>query len=105
VKPHWYHILLALSAGGRHGQAIARDVETSSGGAIRLWPATLYGSLEELTDAGWIDEISGAARPDESERRRYYGITRRGRAAFDEETNRLAALVRRARQASRRQQA
>jgi hypothetical protein len=41
LKPRWYHILLSLSAGPRHGLAIARDVRRSSGGQIRLWPATL----------------------------------------------------------------
>jgi DNA-binding PadR family transcriptional regulator len=104
MKPHWYHILLALSAGHRHGLAIARHVDESSGGRVRLWPATLYGSLAELMDAGWIEEISDAGRrPDASERKRYYGITRAGRAAFDDETRRLADLVRRARAVARRQ--
>ena len=35
--------------------------------------------------------------PDESERKRYYRITRAGRAAAAAETNRLASLVRVAR--------
>jgi DNA-binding PadR family transcriptional regulator len=105
MKAHWYHILLALSGGERHGLAIARTVRESSLGRIRLWPATLYGSLEELADAGWIEEIEAARRADASERKRYYGITRSGRAAFDAETRRLADLVRLARQAGRRQHA
>ena len=105
LKPHWYHILLALSAGERHGLAIARAVSESSLNRIRLWPATLYGSLEELADAGWIEEIEAGRRADASERKRYYGLTRSGRAAFDAETQRLADLVRLARQAGRRQHA
>ena len=106
LKPRWYHILLSLASGPQHGQAIARDVRRSSGGRIRLWPATLYGSLQELTDRGWIVEIDhGPARPDDSARKRVYGITRAGRAAFTAETNRLADLVRLARGASRRQRA
>jgi DNA-binding PadR family transcriptional regulator len=97
-------MLLALAGGPRHGLAIARDVREYSGGRVRLWPATLYGSLEELADAGWIEEIdAGARRPDTSERKRYYGLTRAGRAALDAETARLADLVRIARAASRRQ--
>ncbi len=47
VKTPWYYILLALAAGDRHGLAIARDVQTLSNAQVRLWPATLYGSLEE----------------------------------------------------------
>jgi DNA-binding PadR family transcriptional regulator len=106
MKPRWFHILLSLAGGPRHGLAIARDVQQSSSGAIRLWPATLYGSLEELMDLGWIQEIEdGDRRPDLSERKRYYGIARSGRAALDAETRRLADLVRLARAAGKRQNA
>jgi len=106
MKPRWFHILLSLAAGPRHGLAVGRDVQQSSTGAIRLWPATLYGSLEELLDLGWIQEIEDAdRRPDTSERKRYYGLTRSGRAALDTETRRLADLVRLARAAVRRQDA
>ena len=106
MKPRWFHILLALAGGPRHGLAIARDVQQSSSGAIRLWPATLYGSLEELMDLGWIQEIEdGDLRPDPSERKRYYGIARGGRAALDAETRRLADLVKLARSARKRQNA
>ena len=104
MKSHWYHILLSLAGGARHGLAVARDVRQSSSGAIRLWPATLYGSLEDLSDRGWIEEIHEASRrPDASERKRYYGITRAGRMALDAETQRLADLVRLARTVGRRQ--
>lgn len=104
MKARWYHILLSLAGGTRHGLAIARDVRESSHGGIRLWPATLYGSLEELADLGWIEEIDDESRrPDASERKRYYGITRSGRNALDAETQRLADLVRLARAINRRQ--
>ena len=29
---------------------------------MRLWPATLYGSLEELLARGWIRELAGHER-------------------------------------------
>jgi DNA-binding PadR family transcriptional regulator len=106
LKPRWYHILLSLSAGPRHGQAIARDVRRSSDGRIRLWPATLYGSLQEMADRGWIIEIEhGPSRPDDSARKRVYGLTRAGRGVFAAETSRLADLVRLARETVRRQRA
>jgi DNA-binding PadR family transcriptional regulator len=105
MKPRWFHILLSLAGGPRHGLAVMRDVRQSSSGAIHLWPATLYGSLEELMDLGWIQEIDDEARrPDASERKRYYGLTRSGRAALDAETQRLADLVRLARRAASRRQ-
>jgi len=98
LKTAWYYILVALSAGDRHGLAIARDVQALSDGRVRLWPASLYGALEDLSEHGWIQEVDEARRPaDESERRRYYRITRAGRIAAANETERLAALVRIAR--------
>ena len=100
LKTHWYYILLSLAAGDRHGLAIARDTLALSDGRLRLWPATLYGTLEDLADRGLIEELDEADRrrpADESERRRYYRITRAGRGALTAETERLAALVRLAR--------
>jgi DNA-binding PadR family transcriptional regulator len=105
LKIRWYHILLSLSEHPKHGLAIARDVARTSGGFIRLWPAMLYGSLQELADQGLIVEINGSARrPDANARRRYYGLTRAGRAAFAGETARLAGLVRLARRTAKRLQ-
>ena len=102
LKSHWYYILLSLSAGHRHGLAIARDVTQFSGGQVTLWPAKLYGALEDLVDAGWIGEVAGDDRPDESERKKFYTITRAGRATLDAETRRLADLVKLARTMSRK---
>jgi DNA-binding PadR family transcriptional regulator len=96
LKPHWFYILLALADGDRHGSAIARDVQSLSGGAVRLWPATLYGSLDDLRVRQWIEEL--AEHPEEeSERRRYYRLTRAGRAALTDEAERLGQLARLAR--------
>jgi len=96
LKPHLFYILLALAEGDRHGLAIARDVQALSSGQVRLWPATLYGSLDELRTRKWIQEL--AEHPeDESERKRYYRITRTGRAALNDEAERLGRLARLAR--------
>jgi len=100
VKPHVFYILLALAEGDRHGLAIARDVQALSDGEVRLWPATLYGSLDELRTRKWIEEL--AEHPvDESERRRYYRLTRTGRAALNDEAERLTRLARLARARAR----
>ena len=96
LKPHWFYILLALADGDRHGLAVARDVQALSDGTVRLWPATLYGSLEELRARRWIDEA--AEHPhEESERKRYYRLTRAGRRVLTEEADRLGRLARLAR--------
>ena len=94
-----HYILLSLASADRHGLAIAREVLALSEGQLRLWPAMLYGALEDLSDRGWIEELTDSRRrpPDESERKRYYRITRAGRAAAAAETDRLAGLVRVAR--------
>src|SRR5688572_21625261 len=101
VKTRLYHVLLALADGARHGLAIARDVQQLSDGAVRLWPATLYGTLDELVERGWIEEVSDHPTA-ESERKRFYTLTRAGRHALVAETERLAALVRVARTRLRR---
>ena len=103
LKTHWYYILMSLAGGDRHGLAIARDVKQFSAGRVTLWPATLYGSLEDLADAGWIAELADRDLPDESDRKKFYTLTRAGRATLDAETRRLADLVKLARSLSRRQ--
>jgi len=95
-KSRHFLILLALLAGDAHGLEIAREVERLSEGRMRLWPATLYGSLEDLLEYGWIEE---AADPpgQESERKRFYRVTRSGQAVARNETRRLGELVKIAR--------
>jgi len=91
---HAFHILLALSGGDLHGSGIVRVVLEQSDGALRLWPATLYGTLEQLAAEGLIRELEGDERPEgKSERRRYYRVTSSGRAALAAEAGRLASLA------------
>ena len=96
LKPHFFYILLALADGDRHGLAIARDVQSLSDGSVRLWPATLYGSLEELRTRKWIVELDEHPE-EESERKRYYRLTRTGRVVLTDEAERLGRLARLAR--------
>jgi DNA-binding PadR family transcriptional regulator len=89
------HILLALSDGKRHGYAIAEEVSQQSDGAVRLGPATLYGTLQRLLDKGWISTAEAPQGVDE--RRRYYRLTHSGRAALEAEISRMDNLVRKVR--------
>ena len=100
LKPHFFYILLALAEGERHGLAIARDVQALSDGNLKLWPATLYGSLDELRSRKWIEELAEHPQ-EESERKRYYRLTRTGRAALTDEVERLSRLARLARARTR----
>jgi DNA-binding PadR family transcriptional regulator len=94
LKTNWFHILLSLAGGEQHGYGIMQEVLERTGGKVRLWPATLYGSLKRLIDAGLIEESSDrpAAEFDDA-RRRYYRLTRLGRRVLDAESERLQELV------------
>jgi PadR family transcriptional regulator, regulatory protein PadR len=97
MKTLRYHILLALADGPLHGAEIRRRSEEESGGAVTLYPATLYGTLDGMQAAGWIREVDmESAEPDQA-RWRFYALTSEGRAALEAETDRLEAVVGRAR--------
>ena len=103
IRTNWFHILVALAAADRHGAAIARDVLDQTGGRLRLWPATLYRTLDDMAEQGLIVELSGARHPEgESGRRRFYHATGEGRAALAKEAERLAGLATTARQRLRK---
>lgn len=81
LRRNWFHVLVALADEELHGAAIARDVLDQTDGALRLWPATLYRTLDEMVEAGLIAELAEKDRPDDaSARLRYYRTTARGRA-------------------------
>jgi DNA-binding PadR family transcriptional regulator len=99
LKPRWFHILLALSDKDLHGSDIVRAVLEQSEGELRLWPAMLYGSLEQMVDRGLIDELTdSSARPKgASAKRRYFRITTEGRKLLASEADRMATMARLAR--------
>jgi len=96
LKTNWFHILLCLADGEQHGYAIMREVLDRTDGAVRLWPATLYGTLRRLLDAGLIEESGGKPATDDM-RRRFYRLTPEGRQVIGSEIRRLEALLRAAR--------
>ncbi len=51
MKTVQYHILVALAGGPLHGAEIRRRVEEQSGGSVTLYPAMLYGSLDDMVQA------------------------------------------------------
>ncbi len=95
LKGHWFHILVSLVDGEQHGYGIMRDVLERSDGKVRLWPATLYGSLKRLIKEGLIVESEERPAPElDDARRRYYKLTALGRRVLDLESERLKDLVR-----------
>lgn len=94
ISRHWFYILLALSDRDLHGSGIVREVLELTDQGLRLWPATLYGALEELVGEGLIRELTAEEHPDGvSARRRYYRITAQGRRVLADEGERLARLA------------
>jgi DNA-binding PadR family transcriptional regulator len=65
-------------------------------GGMRLWPVMLQTALQQMTEDGLIEPLD--APPDgESERRRYYRLTRTGRRTAAAEADRLERLAHHAR--------
>ena len=95
LKPHWFHVLLSLAEQEQHGYGIMQEVLERTDGKVRLWPATLYGTLKRLLDEELIEESDErpAAELDDA-RRRYYRLTRLGRRVLAAESERLEDLVR-----------
>ncbi len=95
LKPHWFHVLLSLAEGDQHGYAIMQEVLERTAGKVRLWPATLYGTLKHLIEEDLIAESGERPASDlDDARRRYYRLTRLGRRVLAAESERLEDLVR-----------
>ena len=95
LKTHWFHIMLSLAGGEQHGYGIMQEVLNRTRGKVRLWPATLYGSIKRLIEAELIEESDERPAPElDDARRRYYRLTPLGRRVLDAECERLQELVR-----------
>lgn len=87
------HLVLALLDGESHGYALMRRVEELSGGAVRMGPGTLYGTLNRLLDDGLIVETTDDVTRSDTERRRYYRLTANGDRAARSELARLSEML------------
>ena len=95
LTPAVVHVLLSLTGGERHGYAILKDVQLQSSD-VTVGPGTIYGTLQRLMEAGWVEETDPPAASVD-ERRRYYRLTRFGRRVASAEVDRLNSLVQQAR--------
>jgi DNA-binding PadR family transcriptional regulator len=89
-----FHILVALADHESHGYALMQEVAALTDGRMRLRPGTLYAAIQRMLEQGLIEEVSPRGRDD---RRRTYRTTPRGRQLAISETERLRALVGKAR--------
>jgi DNA-binding PadR family transcriptional regulator len=101
MAPAVFQILIALADQALHGYGIMLDIAERSEGQIKLSPGTLYGSIKQMLEDGWVEEIAGRSSAGD-ERRRYYRLTREGRDAARQEMARMSALLNHARLTSLR---
>ena len=103
LSPATLHILLALAGGNLHGYGIIQEVARNTDDHYRLGPGTLYDNLKKLMDTGLVADApksassrrkSAAAKEDD---RRFYTLTKEGRAALTSEVDRLQSVITQAR--------
>lgn len=87
-----YYILLAVRK-PNHGYGITQEVEQLTNGRVVLGAGTLYGAIQTLVKKGWITIYSEVM---DSRKKKEYIITAVGKAVFEEETKRLAELLKNA---------
>lgn len=98
LRTNWFHVLLCLADGEQHGYGIMQEVLERTDGKVRLWPATLYGSLRRLLDEDLIEQCERRpGRETDDLRRRYYRLTSFGGRVLTAEIARLEDLVKAAR--------
>lgn len=91
-----FHVLLVLAGRTLHGYAILKAVEAESDGVVSPEVGSLYRVLARLMAAGLVEETSAPAAAPRVHRglsRRYYRLTREGRALLKAEARRLASAV------------
>ncbi len=84
-------ILTSLVDQPRHGYALIKDIETLSGGRVRLSTGTLYGALRRLLEDAWIERFK---QEDTSRDKQAYRLTLAGRTQLDLELDRMRQLTR-----------
>ena len=87
-------ILRTLLFGPRHGQGIARVIQTESDEVLIVDHGSLYPALQRLEKRGFITAAWGTS--DNNRRARFYRLTRKGRKELTREQaewRRIAAAI------------
>jgi PadR family transcriptional regulator, regulatory protein PadR len=77
-------ILKTLTAGPRHGYAIAKLIEDGSADAVVVEEGSLYPALYRMERRGWLEAEWGESEL--GRRAKLYRLTRQGRAQLAAET-------------------
>src|SRR6267378_5136326 len=98
LTPAVFFILFALADGDKHGYAIMQETTKLSEGRFRMGPGTLYTTIQRLLELSLIEETENASgQSDHESRRRYYKLTRTGKAVLAADISRMESVVRLAR--------
>jgi DNA-binding PadR family transcriptional regulator len=77
-----------------HGYAIMQEIEERTNGAVSVLPGTLYSSIGRMLEDGLLSETSDRPNPSlDDHRRRYYRVTKFGKAVATAESERMARLL------------
>ena len=90
LTPALFHVLLALADGEKHGYVISKEIARRTNNEVNLSTGTLYGIIKRLLDDAMIEE--SPQRPDfslDDQRRRYYRLTKLGKAVAEAEAERM----------------
>lgn len=93
LAPQDLQLLLALSERALHGYAMTRAVEEQSNGVLRIELGSLYRIIQRMERNGLIEVVAGDSEPAPGRERRFYGITRLGRAVVAAELDRLRGVI------------
>jgi transcriptional regulator len=85
-------LLRTLSAGPRHGHAIATHIRRTSEDLLKVETGSLYPALHRLEARGWIS--AEWALSDKGKRARYYRLTALGRRQLESEQSKWQAFAR-----------
>ena len=85
-------LLRTLSAGPRHGHAIAKHIQRTSEELLQVETGSLYPALHRLEAKGWIS--AAWALSDKGKRARYYRLTPLGRRQLENERSKWDAFAR-----------
>ena|SRR3954471_21423130 len=84
-------ILTSLAEKPRHGYALIKDIESISGGRVRLSTGTLFGAIRRLLEDDWIERFE---QDDTSRDKQAYRLTAAGRKQLQAEVDRMRDLAR-----------
>lgn len=92
-----FQVLLSLGDGPAHGYAIGQQVAERSGGRLNPTTGALYQALKRLRDDGLLEPAPDETAAARDARRKYFRLTKLGRAVVALEAERLDGLLEAAR--------